>query len=273
MTKPNKATLKRDEDLLMSYEDSADRVPILWIHGYPLSSLLWEIQVTELADIARQITPDLRGHGRSEPTAPPYDMALFADDCVRLLDHLGLEGPVVIGGLSMGGYVALELCRRHPQRVAGLILASTRAGTDTEAGKAGRDQAAATAKDQGVGAIVEGMLPKLLAPGTAAEQPGLVEYVRGMMLETSVEGVVGALAAMRDRVDSTNDLPEFDVPALVLHGADDQLIPIAEAELLAESLPDAELVIIPGAGHLPNLEQPDVFNDAVRGFLERYYED
>lgn len=273
MTERNEAKTGRDDALLMSYEDSANRVPVLWIHGYPLSSMLWEFQVTELADIARQITPDLRGHGRTEPTAPPYDMALFADDCVRLLDHLGLEGAVVVGGLSMGGYVALDLCRRHPQRVAGLILASTRAGADTEAGKAARDQAAATAKDQGVEAIVEGMLPKLLAPGTAAEQPDLVEYVRGMMLETSVDGVGGALAAMRDRVDSTGDLPGFDVPALVLHGAQDQLIPVVEAELLAGSLPDAELVVIPGAGHLPNLEQPDVFNDAVRVFLERYYED
>ena len=273
MSERNQATTGRDEALLMSYEDSADRVPVLWIHGYPLSSLLWEFQVTELADIARQLTPDLRGHGRTEATAPPYDMALFADDCVRLLDHLGIEGPVVVGGLSMGGYVALELCRRHPERVAGLILAATRAGADSEAGKAGRDQAAGTAKDQGVEAIVEGMLPKLLAPGAVAEQPELVDYVRKMMLETSVEGVVGALAAMRDRADSTSDLPEIDVPALVIHGAEDQLIPIAEAELLAGSLPDAELVIVPGAGHLPNMEQPDVFNDAVRGFLERYYED
>lgn len=273
MTKPKKDTTERDDALLMSYADSADRVPVLWIHGYPLNSLLWEFQVSELADIARQITPDLRGHGRTGPTAPPYDMALFADDCVRLLDHLVLEEPVVIGGLSMGGYVALELCRRHPDRVAGLILASTRAGADSEDGKAGRDQAAATAKDQGVAAIVEGMLPKLLAPATAAEQPELVEYVRDMMMETSVDGVVGALAAMRDRVDSTGDLAGFDVPALVLHGAEDQLIPVSEAELLAASLPQSDLVVIPGAGHLPNLEQPDIFNAAVRLFLECFYED
>lgn len=259
--------------LLMAYEDSADRVPVLWIHGYPLSALLWEFQVTELADIARQITPDLRGHGRTDPTPPPYGMGQFADDCMHLLDHLGFEGPVVIGGLSMGGYVALDICRRYPDRVAGLILSSTRAGADSAEGKAGRDAAAAAAREKGVAAIVEGMLPKLLAPGTVAEQPELVDFVREMMLETSVDGVVGALAAMRDRVDSTGDLAGFDVPALVLHGAEDALIPVSEAELLAGSLPDAELVIIPEAGHLPNLEQPDAFNDAVRLFLERYYED
>ena len=273
MAERNKATVEREEALLMSYQDSVDRVPLLWIHGYPLSNLLWEFQVTDLADIARQITPDLRGHGRTESAPPPYSMALLADDCVRLLDHLGFEGPVVIGGLSMGGYVALEICRRYPQHVAGLILAATRAGADSEAGKAGRDQAAELVKDQGVGAIVEAMLPKMLAPETYAEQPDLVEFVRDMMMETSVEGVVGALAAMRDRVDSTGDLPLIDVPTLVVHGAEDQLIPVSEAEILATSLPDAELVIVPGAGHLLNLEQPDAFNDAVRVFLERYYED
>ena len=91
------------------------------------------------------------------------------------------------------------------------------------------------------------------------------------MLETSTDGVVGALAAMRDRPDSTPDLPALDVPVLILHGAEDQLIPVAEAEAMAKALPSAKLVVVPGAGHLPNLEQPEIFNDAVRDFLEIFY--
>lgn len=267
------APLPPGDALLMAYGDTADRVPVLWIHGFPLSSLLWELQVADLADVARQISPDLRGHGQSEASSPPHSMTQYADDCINLLDHLGVPGPAVVGGLSMGGYVAMELCRRHPGRVAGLILAATRAGADSDEGRAGRDAAAETARAQGVGPIVEGMLPKLTAPGTETAQPELVGFVREMMLETSVDGMVGALAAMRDRPDSTEDLGGFDVPALVLHGELDQLIPVAEAELMAERLPDAELVVVPGAGHLPNLERPDVFNEAVRGFLERYYEE
>ncbi|MBU8871267.1 MAG: alpha/beta hydrolase [Gemmatimonadales bacterium] len=270
MTGSNKKSTEQDA-LLMSHQDSADRVPVLWIHGYPLSSLLWELQISDLADIARQITPDLRGHGQTPSTAAPYSMEMLANDCVRLLDHLGFVGPVVIGGLSMGGYVALEICRRHPDRVAGLILASTRAGADSAEGKAGRDTAAAVATGTGVEAIVEGMLPKLLAPKTYDEQPDLVDFVREMMMETSVDGVVGALAAMRDRVDSTPGLPNLQIPTLVIHGAEDQLIPVGEAESMAAALPDAELVVVPGAGHLPNLEQPEVFGDAVRGFLEGFY--
>jgi len=257
---------------LLAYDDTADRVPVLWIHGYPLSGLLWGIQTADLADVARQITPDLRGCGRTPPTPPPYSMELYADDCMRLLDHLDIPGPVIIGGLSMGGYVALEICRRHPERVAGLILAATRAGADSDEARAARDQAAETARREGVASVVEGMVPKLFAPRNLVAQAELVDFVRAMMLETSLDGLVGALAAMRDRPDSTGDLPGFDVPALVLHGAEDQLIAAAEAEATADALPDAELVVIPEAGHLPNLEQPDAFNDAVRAYLDGFYE-
>jgi pimeloyl-ACP methyl ester carboxylesterase len=257
----------------MSYEDSCDRVPVLLIHGYPLTNMLWDIQLNDLTDIARMIAPDLRGHGMTDPTEPPYSMGLFAEDCAGLLDHLGITGPVVVGGLSMGGYVAFEFYRRYPERVAGLILSATRAGADSAEVKEARDKAAGVAIAEGTAAIAEGMLPKLLAPDNYEAQPDLVEFVREMMQETSEDGVVGALTAMRDRPDSTPDLPALDVPVLILHGAEDQLIPLAEAEAMAAALPRAKLVVVPGAGHLPNLEQPEIFNDAVREFLEIFYEE
>jgi len=262
-----------DEDFFMAFEDSCDRVPVLLIHGYPLSNVLWDIQLSELTDIARLIAPDLRGHGMTDPTEPPYSMGLFAEDCAHLLDQLGITGPVVVGGLSMGGYVAFEFCRRYPERVAGLILSATRAGADSAEAKESRDKAAGVVIAEGMSAIAEGMLPKLLAPENYETQPDLVEYVRDMMLETSEDGVVGALAAMRDRPDSTPDLATIKVPILILHGADDQLIPLAEAEIMAAAFPRAKLVVVPGAGHLPNLEQPEIFNDAVRDFLEIFYEE
>jgi 3-oxoadipate enol-lactonase len=257
----------------MSYEDSCDRVPVLLIHGYPLSNVLWDIQLNDLTDIARMIAPDLRGHGMTDPTEPPYSMGLFAEDCAGLLDHLGITGPVVVGGLSMGGYVAFEFCRLYPERVAGLILAATRAGADSAEVKDARDKAAGVAIAEGTAAIAEGMLPKLLAPDNYEAQPDLVDFVREMMQETSEDGVVGALTAMRDRPDSTPDLAALDVPVLILHGQEDQLIPLAEAEAMAAALPRAKLVVVPGAGHLPNLEQPEIFNDAVREFLEIFYEE
>lgn len=257
----------------MSFEDSCNRVPVLLIHGFPLSNMLWDMQFEDLSDMARLIAPDLRGHGMTEPTEPPYSVVLFAEDCAALLDQLGMTGPVVVAGLSMGGYVAFEFCRRFPERVAGLILAATRAGADSPETKTARDQAAGAAIAEGVEVIAEGMLPKLLAKETYEAQPELVDFVREMMLETSQDGVVGALAAMRDRPDSTPDLAALDVPTLILHGAGDQLIPVSEAEAMAAAMPRAKLVIVPDAGHLPNLEQPDFFNDAVRGFLEIFYEE
>ena len=169
--------------------------------------------------------------------------------------------------------MAFEFCRRFPERVAGLILAATKAGADSTEGRAGRDEAAGVVIAEGIVPIADGMLPKLLAPGTYEKEPDLVEFVWEMMVDTSTDGAIGALAAMRDRPDSTDDLPGLDVPTLIIHGAEDQLIPLAEAEIMQAGIPGAELVVVAGAGHLPNLEQPELFNEAVREFLEGFYED
>jgi pimeloyl-ACP methyl ester carboxylesterase len=125
-----------------------------------------------------------------------------------------------------------------------------------------------TTRKQGITAVNEAMLPKLFAPDNYENDEELVTFVQEMMDKTSVEGMVGALAAMRDRPDSTPTLGDIDVPVLIIHGEQDQIIPLAEAEAMMEAIPDAELVIIKDAGHLPNLEQPDEFNEAVIEFLE-----
>ncbi len=268
-----KSDTPNENEFIISFEDSADRVPVLFIHGFPLNNTMWDFQVSGLADVARLITPDLRGHGLTEPTTTtPYTMELLATDCVNLLEFLGYKGPVVVAGLSMGGYVAFEICRRFPERVSGLILAATKATADTIEGKSARDESARVVLAEGVEAIASGMLPKLLAPKTYADDPDLVDFLQEMMHATSPEGMAGALAAMRDRPDSSPDLPGLLVPALVIHGEEDQLIPQDEAQAIAEAIPGAELAIIPDAGHMLNLEQPAVFNEIVRDFLESFYE-
>ena len=178
-------------DFQMAFEDSCDRVPVLLIHGFPLSNMMWDPQIADLSDIARLIAPDLRGHGMTDATPPPYSMKLFSEDCAALLDQLGMTGPIVVAGLSMGGYIALDFCRRYPERVAGLILAATRAGADSDEAKKSRDAAAGVAIAEGSGPIAEGMLPKMLAKDNYEAQPELVEFVLDMMLETSPDGVVG----------------------------------------------------------------------------------
>jgi pimeloyl-ACP methyl ester carboxylesterase len=259
-------------NLALDYSDSGTGIPLLLIHGYPLSRALWEPQITGLADAARVLAPDLRGHGGSDPGPGPYSMSILADDCREFLDALGITRPVVLGGLSMGGYVVFEFYRKYPQRIAGVILAATRAGADSPDAKASRDKAATTARKKGVGAIVQVMLPKLLSQKSFQTLPELVTRVRKMMASTSTTTVAGDLAAMRDRADSTSMLAQIAKPTLILHGADDQLIPPAEAQAIAATIPNARLEILPEAGHLLNLEQPELFNKAVRRFLSSVQE-
>lgn len=261
------------DDFTMAYQDSCDRMSILFIHGFPFNSSMWEPQLADLSDMVRVIAPDLRGHGLSDAVPGPYTMDLLAGDCARLLEHLSVNGPVVVCGLSMGGYVALEFYRQYPEYVDALILASTRAGADTAEGKANRDKLAAAAREKGVDAVIEAMLPNLLSPYTRENDPDLIEYVEEMMRSTSVEGIVGALMGMKERPDSRPTLAEIDVPTLIIHGADDKTIPVSEAEAMHEAIEDSQLVIIDGAGHLPNLEQPDAFNDAIMDFLENLEEE
>lgn len=258
------------DGLHMEYEDRGRGTPVLLIHGYPLNRTLWDPQMKGLADTARLLAPDLRGHGESNATPAPYSMDMLADDCRALLDAAGVNTPAVLCGLSMGGYVALAFCRKYPERVAGLVLAATKMGADSAEGKAGRDKSAALAREKGAAAIAEAMLPKMLAPQTAANRPQLVDRARKMMESTSVEGIVGALMAMKERPDSTPTVKALDLPLLVIHGMEDQLIPVSEAEATRAAAPDARLERLPEAGHLLNLEQPERFNAALREFLRQF---
>jgi pimeloyl-ACP methyl ester carboxylesterase len=228
---------------------------------------MWRPQLEYLTDAARVIAPDLRGHGDSDAPEGPYSMDQLADDAIALLDSLGLTQPAVVAGLSMGGYVALALYRRYPSRVAGLILAATKAGADSPEAQANREKSAALAREKGVEAIADAMLPKMLAPATYAANPGLVAEVRAIMVAAPLNGVVGDLLGMKVRPDSTDLLPQITRPVLVIHGQDDQLIPPREAEATHAALPNARLVLVPNAGHLLNLEQPETFNAEVRTFL------
>jgi 3-oxoadipate enol-lactonase len=264
---------ENEEDFVMAFQDSCDRPTLLLIHGFPLSSQMWTPQLEDLGEYVRVIAPDLRGFGQSDSVSGPYTITQLADDCADLLSHLNVASPFVVCGLSMGGYIALEFYRRYPELVAGLILVSTRAGADSEEAKANRDKSAELAKNEGATAVSAQMLPKMMAPEFYESDEELVEFVEEIMSAASLNGVVGALAAMRDRIDSTPTLDDIAAPVLIIHGADDQLIPPSEAELMYKAIPDADLVIIPDAGHLPNLEQPDIFNDAVIDFLEELFEE
>ncbi len=247
----------------LAVDARGDGPAILFIHGYPLDHTIWSPQLEALGGW-RRIAPDLRGMGQSDAPDLGYSMATYASDLAALLDTLGVER-VVLCGLSMGGYVAFEFLRRWRERVSGLVLIATRAGPDTTEGKRARDAAAAQAREGGAGLIADAMLPKMLAPGAPE---GLVARVRALMAATPVPGIVGALGAMRDRPDSMSLLPALaGLPALVIAGGSDQLMPVSEMSAMAAAIPGARLVVAPGAGHLPTLETPSIVTDALQTFL------
>ena len=240
---------------------------VLFVHGYPLDRSIWPHQMAALDGWCR-IAPDLRGMGQSDAPDLGYNMETYAADLAALLDRLGVD-EVVLVGHSMGGYVAFEFLRRWRNRVRGLVLVDTRAEPDTPEGRKNRDAAAATAREEGTVAIAESMVPRLLGGSTLAEAPATVERVRAMMAATPVPGIVGALGAMRDRLDSTPMLPGLaGLPTLVIVGDEDQLTPPSQARAMADAIPGANLVVIRSAGHLPSLERPVETTDAIQAFLD-----
>lgn len=251
----------------MGYMDTCGPHTLLLIHGFPLSNAIWAPQYDDLYDLARMIGPDLPGHGSSDPPAGPISIELMAEQCADLLDNLEITDPVVVCGLSMGGYVAFEFFKQNPSRVKGLILTATRAAADSEAAQSGRNAAISKIKKKGVETFTEEMLPKLFSPATLDHDEELVAYIQEIMNQTSQEGAVGALRAMKDRADSLPLLDKITVPTLIVHGEDDQIIPVEEAMEMQKLIPAADLYILENAGHLPNLEQPDVFNGLVAEFL------
>ena len=251
----------------LHYETLGRGTPLLFIHGYPLSGKIWDPQMNALSAHASLISIDLRGHGESYPYEGPYSMDLLANDCKTLLDELNIREQAVVCGLSMGGYVAMAMYRNFPELFMGMILTSTRPGPDSPEVKSNREIAIHNARQYGAISIADSMLPKLFSPITLSINPDLLNHVHSMMAKTSVQGMVGVLQGMRDRPDSTPLLAKISCPVLIIHGTDDQIIPMKEAELMAQQIPKSQLVKINRAGHLVNLEQPEKYNQALLDFL------
>jgi 3-oxoadipate enol-lactonase len=258
------------EPIALRHREAGEGPALLLVHGFPFHAGMWEAQLLGLSDHARVIAPDLRGFGMSDPGGvEPLMMEDHAADLARLLDELEIQRAVVCG-LSMGGYVALACWREFRDRVAGLILADTKAAPDTEEARRGRYDLAERVRDAGTGVAVDALLPKLLSQRTLREQPAVEGRLRQIMEGTLADTVARALHGMAERPDATGLLAGIDVPALVITGEDDALIPPEEAHRLAEAIPDARLERIAGAGHVPPMEAPDEFNALVRDFLDQF---
>lgn len=247
-----------------SFIDEGQGLPLVFVHGFPLSREAWARQVEALSASFRTIAPNLRGFGGHGDVQGKLTMDRLAEDIGSLVETLGC-GPVILVGHSMGGYVALAFARRYPQWLRGLVLVGTRAGSDSPEASAGRLAAAEGVREKGIGGIVDAMTQKMLAPGR--NDPQSLAEVRSFMSSASREGVIGALLGMAERPDASADLRKISRPTLVVTGAEDRVIDPAESEILAEAIPGARLRIIPGAGHLVAWEEPEAFNRELADWI------
>ncbi|MGI5164695.1 alpha/beta fold hydrolase [Spirillospora sp. CA-253888] len=246
--------------------DVGTGTPLVLLHAFPLSSAMWLSQREGLAARFRVITPDLRGFGGSRLGEDEPSIDTMADDVARMFRRAGVPRAVV-GGLSMGGYVAMALCRRHPDLVRGLVLADTRATADTDEVRAVRLRQAESLETEGtVRVLVEEVLPNLVGPTTYRQRALIYGRVRGLVQATPPRAAAWAQRAMAGRGDAFETLRGLKVPALVMVGAEDTLATEDEARAMVDALPNAELLVIPRAGHLCAVEQPDLFNQAVAEF-------
>jgi pimeloyl-ACP methyl ester carboxylesterase len=257
------------------YIESGVGPPLMLLHAFPLDARMWNGARALLEEHARVITPDQRGLGQSSlddmavgaEQQPSLDQA--AADVVALLDTLDLR-QVVLGGCSMGGYVAMAVLRAAPERVAALLLADTKAVADNANQREGRLTAAERAEREGIdGWLADNTLHTVLGPTSHHERPDVVAEVRGLIETQPPEGVAWAQRAMAARPDSMDILRDFTAPALVVVGEEDGLTPPEFARELAAVLPSAELAILPRVGHLAAVENPTVFADAVAPWLDR----
>lgn len=246
----------------MRYLDVGTGTPVVLLHAFPLDSRMWDGARPALAAEARLITPDQRGFGGTPLSGGP-DLALAAADVLELLDTLDLRD-VVLGGCSMGGYVAMAVLRAAPERVAGLVLVDTKATADTDAARENRHAVAARVEAEGVAFLAESTPGTLLAPRAPAD---VAATVRDLVAAQPPAAVAWAQRAMAARPDSTEVLRGLDVPALILRGTEDGVVTEADAAHLTGLLPRAELVELPGVGHLPPLEAPAEFAAAVSRWL------
>ena len=250
----------------MAYDDEGRGTPFVLLHGFPFGRSMWGEQARDLGATCLVVAPDLRGQGATTLGDAGATMWEMAEDVAALLDHLNLRS-VVLGGLSMGGYVAFEFVRRFPERVRALVLADTRPQADTDEARCTREETAQRFLKEGARPVVETMLPKLLSARTRESRPEVVERVRALMLGTSPEGAAAALRGMAVRRDQSDLLSLIDVPTLIVVGDEDSVTPPADAEAMGAKIKGSRLVIIEGAGHLSNVERPAEFNRALGEFL------
>jgi pimeloyl-ACP methyl ester carboxylesterase len=244
---------------------------LVLIHGFPLNPTMWDPQLVLAERGWRIIVPELRGFGdgnRGAADPPTTSIDDYAGDTIDLLDQLHVKDAVVCG-LSMGGYTAFAMFRHAPTYFRAMVLADTRSQGDSPEAVTNRKNMQQLAREKGQEAIADALVPKLLCDATRAGNPNVVQHLRRQITSNSVESIVGALTALMTREDSTPMLPTLRIPVQIIVGDQDAITPPPLSEQMHADIPGSQLAVIPGAGHMSNMEQPVAFNDALGLFLDK----
>jgi pimeloyl-ACP methyl ester carboxylesterase len=259
-----------NDDAQLAFDDiGSGHDALLLIHGHPFDRTMWQPQLAPIASLGwRLVVPDLRGYGASPGGGEKTTLDVFARDLLMLLDHLGID-QAVVAGLSMGGQIAMEICRLAPARVRGLVLAATFPQAETEPGKRHRIATAERLLAEGMAGYATEMLPRMLAAGSIQSAPEMAQHVARMMRHAPAAGAAAALRGRAERPDYCAVLERFERPALIVVGDQDAFTTRQDADRMHTLLKDSELAWLPGVGHMPNLERPDAFNIALSELLTR----
>lgn len=244
------------------YEEHGQGTPVIFLHGFPFDHTIWEPLIPLLAGDARLIFPDLRGFGKSPVTKGIYTMRLMAEDIYQLVNRLGIQKAVLVGH-SMGGYISLAFAHAYPAMLMGLGLVATQAAADTPERRQARFKTAESVAHKGAH-IVASNLANSLTP-----KKELIASINALILKAHPAGIVGALKGMAERQDMTGSLAEINVPAVVLSGTSDQLLPRENIQTLAQMLPLGWLEEIQGAGHMLMMEEPEQVASALRVVIQK----
>lgn len=254
--------------MALNYASKGSGLPLVLIHAFPFSGAMWKMQAEYLAGRNfRVILPDLPGFGQSALSAADDSIEKMASQIANLLASLGINR-AVIGGLSMGGYVALNLYRLFPELFAGLILCDTTFASDSDEKRRARFELIEEIKKNGMRAVVKNVLPSLTGVNTKTNNPALIRELEQNVLDTRAEAVINALRAMAGRIDHRLVLPEISIPTLLMFGEEDTITPPETGETMHRLIPNSRLRTIAGSGHLSNLETPEKFNRTLSDFLE-----
>jgi 3-oxoadipate enol-lactonase len=250
-------------------DEGPEEAPIvLFIHGFPFNKFMWREQVEALKDNYRVITYDLRGHGDSDIGNESFSIEIFTKDLIGLMDKLELD-KVILCGLSLGGYIALNAITKHPHSFDAVILSNTQCTADKSAVREGRMEAIESIRKEGVEKYAEHTLKNLFAPESFTTKEKEIVAVKQMIINTSAKSLWNTLLALAERKEICGKLGDVEMPALILVGKEDKITPLTSAELMHEKMQNSSLFTIANAGHISNIENPTEFNNQLKKFLQR----